>query len=342
MRNVISAIAFACVSGLCFVSCSGSGTQENKTVVKDTTVKPKWQDPQQGKIWGKVNYVQIPLTAIENHILGPVKSVRYTEYIMDAKDGTRALADSGYNVYDEAGHLIDQNEYSNDGKPKWKCVYNYEQDRAALWDIKVYRSNDMSRVTFKYDDKGRKIEQDEASEKKEDSRKIIYTYDDKGNETGEDEHFGNGREWITNFKYDDKGRQTEYTQRDPAGKLQMKMTQEYDDAGNRISGTTYMRDTLAGEKWTAKNDSKGRCIELLSYAADGSIRSKNIMKYDDWDNMIEDLHYRPDGSIDTAGWNTYTEFEYDNHGNAIKETAYKLKAGQKVMTGVAEKKYEYY
>ncbi len=343
MRNVILGLISLCSLSACFVSCSNNPTPENKTVSKDTVAKPKWQDPQRGKIWGKVNYVQIPLTAMENHILGPVKSVRYTDFKISEKDGSRELDDSGYNVYDKAGHLIDQNEYSKDGKPKWKCVYNYDdQNRATLWDIKVYRSKNMSQVTFIYDDKGRKIEQNEVAAKKEDSRRLVYKYDDKGNEIEEMEYYGDRKPWTTTVKYDSRGYQTEYAHRDQTGRLLMKMTQEYDSAGNRISGATYTSDTVMKGRWTAKNDSKGRCTELVTYSKDGTLRSTTKMKYDDWDNLIEDINYKPDGSIDTAGWNSYTDFEYDSHGNPIKETWYKLRSGKKVVTDVAEKKYEYY
>jgi len=344
MRKIIFATALA-ASAVCLVSCSNNNntTQENKTVSKDTVAKPRWVDPQKGKIWGKVNYVQIPLTAMEHHILGPVKSVRYTDYKISEKDGSRELDDSGYNQYDKAGHLIDQNEYSKDGKPKRKCVYNYDaQNRATLWDLKVYGSKMMTKVTFKYDDKGRKTEQNEVAAKKEDSRRLVYKYDDKGNELEEAEYYGDKKPWITTFKYDSRGYQTEYAHRDETGRLLMKMTQEYDSAGNRISGVTYTSDTVVRTKWTAKNDNKGRCTELVTYTKDGKIRSVTKMKYDDWDNVVEYMNYKSDGSIDNAGWNSYTDFEYDSHGNTVKETYYKLKAGKKVMTDVAEKKYEYY
>ena len=327
-------------------SCAGNTTDtpaEKKTITTDSTPKPRWNDPQRGKIFSKENYVQIPLTAYENHIFGAVKSVTYNEYKVSDK-GEKSLEDSGYNVYDKAGHLTDQNEYGKDGKAKWNCIYKYDnQNRATLWSIKVYGSKMNSEVTFKYDDKGRKIEQNEAAAKKEESRRLVYKYDDKGNKIEEEEYYGDKKApWLTTYKYDRTGNQIEYAHKDETGRILSKMTQVYDSLGNKAGGAYYTSDTVISGKWVAKNDNLGRMIEGVYFKKDGSLQSKRQIKYDEWDNITEIISYKADGSIDTAGWNAYVEYEYDSKGNAVKETGYKLKGGKKIMTDLAERKFEYY
>lgn len=347
MKHTLSfliSIVMLCLLSMCSISCNNNGTA-NKTASTDTTAKPKWVDPQKGKFWGKVNYVQIPLTAIENHILGPVKSVRYRDYKISEKDGSRVLNDSGYNVYDKFGHLVDQNEYNADGKPRWKCIYNYDdKNKATTWDLKIsYYGDYTSKVTFKYDEKGNKIEENDVCSNDTFSSRIVYKYDDKGNETEEarfDAHDKPG--WVTDYKYDNRGFQVEMTMKMGDGKTMRKATQEYDNNGDKISGIDYRSDTIIAGKWQATIDNKGRTIERADFDKTGALRSTTKMKYDDWDNLIEDLTYKPDGSMDTTAWNSYTEFEYDSKGNAIKETSYKIKAGKKTPTDFREAEYTYY
>lgn len=345
MRKVSFNPVFVLLCAAFITSCGDSTTSEKKPEVAAAPVapKPKWADPGRGKVFGKVNYVQIPLTAYEEHIFGEVKSVTYKSYAV-AEDGSKKLDDSGYNVYDKAGHLIDQNEYDKDGKAKWNCTYKYDdQNRATLWDIKVYRSKTMSQVTFKYDDKGRKTEQNETAAKKEDWRRLVYKYDDKGRETEEAEYYGEkDKPWTSAYKYDSRGFQVEYTHKDETGRLLMKHTREYDSLGNVLSGAMYTSDTVIRTKWVNTNDNLGRTIESKYYKGDGTPQGSLKFKYDDWDNITEFTFYKADGSVDTTKGSAYTEYEYDSKGNPVKETSYKLKDGKKVVTDISEKKYEYY
>lgn len=347
MRNVKQASinAFICALViLLFASSSAKGAPENKTAKKDTSVKPRWVNPNKNKIWSKVNIVQIPLTAIENHILGPVKSVRYIDYKISEEDGSKVLYDSGYNVYDKFGHLVDQNEYKADGTPKWKCIYKYDdKNKATRWDFKFENTTENSITTFKYDGKGNKIEENEVANDKKYSGRMVYKYDGKGNEIEETSYSTDGKvTGITTFKYDDKGYQIEWVSKKGDGQLTWKLTCRYDNNGNKIEGASYHSEMGPDYHWTEKNDNKGRLTERTTYKPGGGIKEITKYKYDDWDNTIESIAYNPDGSIDTAGWNSFTEFEYDNKGNAIKETRYKMKNGKKVMTEIAERKLEYY
>jgi hypothetical protein len=332
------------MAALFFASCGENTPSADKPGnVADTTLpKAKWNDPGRGKIFDKTNYVQIPITAYEHHIFGEVKSVTYKDYKV-AENGVRALEDSGYNVYDKNGHLIDQNEYAADGKAKWNCVYKYNETCPVEWIFKFEDPMQNSTITFKCDEKGRKTEQIEVAADKDRSRRLVYKYDDRGNEIEIAEYSGeNKTPWTTTYKYDSKDNQVEYLHKDETGRVLMKRTKEYDSLGNGISGGIYSSETELKGKWTATFDNKGRRIENSSYKKDGTLLGQAKMQYDDWDNIIEYTTYKADGSIDNTRPSFYTEFEYDSKGNPTKETWYTLKDGKKVVTNISEKKYEYY
>jgi len=342
-RSLIHVWASAFVY-LLFASCSGNGATGNKTASTDTLNKPRWVDPRKGKIWGKVNIVQIPLTATENHIFGPLKSVTYKDYKISDGDSTKILEDSGFNAYDKFGHLVDQNAFKADGTAKWNCVYKYDNNnKAAEWNFKFENAKQDSKTTFKYDAIGNEIESSTYGPDGKLTEKGTKKYDARGNETDVTIYDADGKiKRMETYKYDSRDFQIEWKESDANGKLKWKLTQDYDSFGNKISGASTHSDSTIDGKWTNTNDRKGRTIGSISYDKNGKIHSTSKRKYDDFDNITEYIAYKPDGSVDTAGWNAYTVFEYDTRGNAIKETWYKLKSGKKVKTDVAERKFEYY
>ena len=345
MRNITrisGSILLIILLYTCCLSCSNG--QGNKTATTDTTKKPKWIDPCKGKIWSKVNIVQIPLTAYENHILGKVRSVAYKDYkLSDNPDSLKVLDDSGYNVYDKFGHLIDQNEYKADGTPKWKCIYSYdERNKATGWDFRFFDRMEHKKTTFKYDDKGHEIEQDTYDENGKPTRKVTKKYDDKGREIEVARYNKLDKPpIIETYKYDDKGNQIEFVEKSGDGKLIWKMICEFDNNGNKIGEISYRSDTGKPSKSQRKNDDMGRIIETISYNPDGSIWSRSTFKYDDWSNVTEYVSYDKDGKL-KEDWSRYSELEYDATGNVIKETEYKMKAGKKTKTYLTETKYTYY
>lgn len=87
-----------------------------------------------GVIWDKKKVVQIPLSLEENNMKGKVKTVTYTHYKFEDRNGQKEkLQDAnGYNTYNEWGYLTQQNEYDADGKVKWHCNYAYNANNKPL------------------------------------------------------------------------------------------------------------------------------------------------------------------------------------------------------------------
>ena len=339
--NCIFACALCAFSYLSLTSCSGGPGTKFTT---DSTKKAAWVDPRKGKIWSKVNIVQIPLTAYENHILGKVRTVSYKDYNLSQNpDSSKILDDSGYNVYDRFGHLIDQNEYKADGTPKWKCIYKYDdKNKAVEWDFNFGNRKDRERITFKYDDKGNEIEQDTYDTVGALVGKEIKKYDDKGNESViENYDKDNHLKGSEAYKYDQKGNQIEMTESFGDGKSIWRLTCEYDVAGNKIAETNYRSDTGKPSRTVLKNDSLGNILEETDYNPDGTMVRRTTFKYDTWANITEYDSYKKDGSLN-EDWSIYSEYVYDAMGNIIKETQYKSKGGKRVPTGMKETTYTYY
>lgn len=346
MNAMNKALASAILGSMLFLFCScGDNNGKGNAAVNntDTLPRPKWDDPRKGKIFGKVNVMQIPLTAYEQHILGQVRSVRYVDYEISAKDSTRTLVDSGYNVYDRAGHLIDQNEYKADGTAKWHCTYTYDEHNKAV--SRVFNYSDPkqnSKTTFKYDGQGRMTEEMYDCADKKKSMRSVFKYDERGNQTEETTYFGDTDfVWIEKYTYDSRNYQVAYEHRDETGRIIDKRTHEYDNRGRQTGGTSYETDTMIRGKWRVGYDDKNKTLEYVAYDKEGKKVMTYKMKYDEWENLIEFIICYADGSINNEA-SDFESHEYDAKGNIIKQTNYKIKDGKRIAKSVTETTYTYY
>lgn len=337
---------FILIIGFVFIgnsSCFNNADKGTKTPSKDSVAT--WVNPRKGKIWEKENIVKIPLTAAENKLVGQVKSVTYKEYEFSEKEGdnTKTLVDSGFNVYDKTGHLIDQNEYYGDKMPKWHCLYKYdEKNKPNEWDLHIYEDNMNSKTTFKYDDKGNKIEEVTTDSNKEYARKTTFKYDDKGNEVEADMYDQDGKlKQIITYQYNEKSYQVAYTDKTPDGEVNFKMTCAYDGNGNKTSGVDYTSDTAVAAKWAMTNDAMGRRTAAVYYYPDGSIQEKRNIKYDDHGFPVEYNTNKPDGSLDEEKSYSYKN-EYDKTGNIIKQTEIRWRDGKRIPATYSEFEITYY
>jgi hypothetical protein len=333
-------LAMLCYSFL--TSCSG-GEQKKAVNASDsssaTPNKNAWKDPRKGKIFSKVNVVQIPLTAYENRILGNVQSVTYRNYKMPGN----ILTDSGHNVYDKAGHLIDQNEFNADGSQKWRCVYRYDSNNKTYeWDFMFFEHKEHTKTLFKYDEKGNQVEAMTYNDQNKMTDRETITYDANGNDLVHTAYDKDGMIIrVETFTYDAKGNQVALAMKFSGKTPSRSMTVEYDDNGIEVRGTDYYSDTGKPMKWEQKNDAYGRTLERKYYKADGSIRNRSTMKYDQWNNETEMASYNTDGTLNENG-SYFFEYTYDATGNVIKQATYKMKDGKREAIDRTETTYTYY
>ena len=318
-----------------------SSCQENNKSADTSKTEKKTK---KGRIWDKVNVYQIPLTAEEYPLKGKVKTATYQYYTLTEKNGQVEKKFSGRdsNVYDEAGHLIDQTSWDENGKRLYKCTYAYDKDnKATLWHFITDRDSSEANVTFKYDDKGNTIEQLWADSDPTQSMKTTYKYDDNGNVLEETRYDGDGKiRTVTSSKYDAKGNQTEFVYKDKDGKIRMKQTAAYDGNGYKISGDDYNNDSLVG-KWTRKNDADGHMLEETSLSLEGKVLGGRRSTYDKMGNEIKG-YVSKEGNPAEHILTDSTTYEYDKTGNAIKETMYYLKPDKTGKTTYTEAVYTYY
>ena len=330
------------VAGFCLGACHSKKGAEKGSKHKNGV----WVNPRRGKIFTKKNVIEIPLTAMELHIVGKVKWVRYKDFEVAKRgnDSRRVLVDSGYNVYNEAGYLINQNEYDSAGKLKYNCIYTYDdKNKAVEWNYTDnYYKKFSSKTTFRYDEKGNKAEEIWVGIDPKFSRKGVYKYDEKGKVTEMSTTSKDGKlNRLETYKYDSRGNETEISEWAGNGTLVVKRTARYDDKGNNVEGNYYISDTLHPAKEVMKYDNNGWCTQYDTYLRDGKLDSKTTIKYDEWGSYIEYLKYKSNGVLNDE-WCWYTQYEYDKEGNVTKQTVYRMEKGKKVITGTREAAYAYY
>ncbi len=345
MIKILNIVFVAFISFVLFSisSCSNNSNTGKNTTSKDT-VANGWHNPRKGKIWEKENVVKIPLTAAENGLIGNVKSVTYRDYEFSGivGDTTKSLLDSGYNVYDKAGHLVDQNEFSDDKSPKWHCIYKYDaQNRPNEWDLNIFDDEMVTLTTFKYDAGGNKIEEVTTDTNKKLLGRIAYKYDDKGNLLESQIYDKDSQlKQVISYQYDKRNFQQVYFEKGPDGEVFSKLTCAYDDNGNKTGGADYSSDTDMESKWVQKNDSLGRRISTEYYLPDGTLMEKRTIKYEN-SFPIEYNTYKRDGTLDEMKSYSYKN-EYDKTGNIIKQTEIRWKGGKRMPVTYTEYVITYY
>lgn len=319
-----------------------SSCQENN---KPADTAEAGKKVKKGRIWDKVNIYQIPLTAEEYPLKGKVKTATYMYYDLAEKNGQveKTFAGRDSNVYDEAGHLVDQTSWDKKGKRQYKCTYAYDKEnKATLWHFITDEDSSETHVTFKYDDKGNKIEELYKENDPKKTTKTIYKYDDNGNVLEERDYDaeGNIRRSISN-KYDARGNQTEFVFKDKDGKVRRRMTAAYDDNGYKISGDDYdNNDSLVG-KWTRKNNADGRMLEETSLSLDGKILGGRKSTYDEMGNTLKSYYSKEENPAEYVLSDSST-YEYDKIGNPLKETLYYVRPDKTILNTYTEAVYNYY
>ena len=92
---------------------------------------------------------------------------------------------------------------------------------------------------------------------------------------------------------------------------------EYNDNGNRVKSTYYLKDGTVVNYWLYEYDSNGNLVKEAYYLEDGTIVDYWIYEHDDNGNRVKMICYNTDGNIDY-----YSEYEYDSNGNRVKAIGY--------------------
>ncbi len=168
--------------------------------------------------------------------------------------------------------------------------YEIKKDEFNHFEGKLYR-----RCTFKYDNKGYKVEK----------RCYLFTTNMYEKET---------------YKYDDNGNMIESNEYNRNGSLEFRKTYKYDDNKNVIELYQYKNKSLFA-KVIYKYNNEGELIEFNTFTDNGSLLDKVNYKYDSNGNLIEELH------SDNKNYNSKETYKYelDKNGNWIKKITFKYK-----------------
>lgn len=309
-----------------------TGKGENKEATTGTARK--------GRIADRVNIVQIPLTAAELGLKGKVKDVEYTEYLpmMQGGEQIKRVMESGHNIYDEQGRLVDQSVLESGQVPRLKCVYAYTTDnKREAWHFQFFDRNDESHYRFEYGPTGNLVSETEMNGKEQQVSRKEYAYDEQGNLAETRLYDGKGKlERIETSEYDKQGNQVAAIYKNGDGTTSYRMTATYDARGYKTSGADYRGDSL-DTRWVRKNNDNGQATEMIMYNKEGKIIGKTSFKYDKMGNEIEVVD-EYDGKT-TRSTSTY---EYDAAGNVTRQVDYELQEGKPVPIREIETKYTYH
>ncbi len=159
-------------------------------------------------------------------------------------------------------------------------VYTYDAG-GNLLDISNTESGKTYKVdTYKYDDKGRKIEfiQYLTSEKGKIDRIFSYKYDEKGNMIEETIKESDGKlDGVEIYKYDDKGRAVEKLHK---GSYYLKSTMKYDEKGNATDQTSFDEKGNQTGRITCSYDPAGNLFDYSTFMS-GKLSARLAVKYDE-------------------------------------------------------------
>jgi len=267
---------------------------------------------------------------------GKVKKVKLKSY--EAKEQSGTFVKSNLKVdeqcweYNIKSKLIVYSIYNADSKLSLIETYTYNSG-CMTEHKKIIRNITEEYSTCKCDDKGNVIEN---TEKVHLPGIATYKYNDKGKTIEEFFNFPSDGSWGKyTYTYNESGNLIKVYQINQYNE-ESSYTYKYDAKGNKIeSNSKYSNNSM-------KYDVKGNRVEETSYK-NGKIDYKLIYKYDQQGNVIESLRYNSEGCSNEKSIYIYV---YDNFKNWIKKTSYtennSFGIKENVYPRIEEREIEYF
>lgn len=317
-----------------------------------------------------------PPTRARDGLLGPVKTLESGTINYEVKDGNRVEGKSRLTQklrFDERGNLIEAITFDPNGSISDRMVFTYDAlGRNTGYDEYYRLSNQAvakprkhidtldhngrvveriiyeadgtagSRFTYKYDDKGNKLEVSFYSWTGAHLGQTTYTYDAAGNPlTQTARNLNDATSSKTVNSYDAKGRLVQWEQyqgevlrykklfkHDGKGRVTAEETFEF----NAPPGVMFSHAPVPG-KIVHTYDDKQRSKEIATYDPTGALKTREVRTFDDHGNQVGWEFYNADGSARNSEINfhenhrllgkltgkSHTQFQYDSHGNWTKK-----------------------
>lgn len=223
----------------------------------------------------------------------------------------KMLDDSIVRNYNEKGQLIKQEIYLN--KVREIVVYHYNADNGLEEEAWAYDHDLRGKksTSFKYDNKGRVISEEDKYDDSTQDKYFLYTY-----------KLNNKDSVIERKKTDQKSHNVSLDKYSYDRHGYVKKRSFYENA-RLISSDVYV------------NDERGNHLKCthVNNGINGSFTLNTTMKYDAHNNCIE---YKYNNKTAKLQGTVTTEYEYDSFGNWLKETITKNGAVESVSTRMIE------
>lgn len=232
--------------------------------------------------------------------------------------------------YNEKGLLIKK---IDSGYP-W--VYIYNKKGKLISEAKRYTSKEgfTYAYVYSYDKKGNMIEQKALLGDSTVDAKWVFTYDGKKNQTEENYYDEHGVDETYKFKYDSKNHMIEKSWTyDSDGYAGERTTWQFDKKGNLLVTCQYNKTNSLTSKDSCVYNAKGQKLEAWFYYY-GSLDSKHVYTLNDLGQVVEEKVYEKADILSRS----YT-YEFDSHGNWIKEIEFNPEGKPKSIT---VREFEYY
>ena len=216
-----------------------------------------------------------------------------------------------------AGALLQttkQTDYVNQLQQDWE--YKYDDKGKKIEQRELYEGGGYAAIRFEYNEAGKVLSELFVDDEEEISGKVQYTYDDKGNLLDKTEFDGNDftKPWIsTSYKYDDKNNVIEkndiFSEQPPT-----RTTYEYNDAGDLDYAKVFYTDNndVILEQTTLEDDD-GNIIGMEMLYHKQNLKKESIIKKNDKDQLIEEEIFMNDQL------NAAVKMSYNNHGDLVEE-----------------------
>jgi len=188
----------------------------------------------------------------------------------------------------------------------------------------------IRKILKKYNKKGRNIENQE------------YRYDDRFDKYLDQLNYKENRLEVVKYSFEGTVLKRSNTRIVITNKenplFYIKEVYQYNKKGNLIEWANYKMDNSLISRYQYQYDKKGRLVGDMFYGTDNKQKWKALYKYNKWDYIIEKTIYKF-GKIFSRYY-----FEYDVHGNMVKEKHFELsdESDSLVLSWINEYQYIYW
>jgi YD repeat-containing protein len=257
----------------------------------------------------------------DDALYGDVESVIVEEFQCNGRplEGT-TLKPSRTEQYtfNEAGDLkeLKYNDVYEGVRVLKNADYNAE---GRLVQLQTYIGNALSwRLSYKYDDEGRVLEEIYYSAEENSTSKIVYTYNDEGNMVESKIYENDELSSTKHYTYDAKSQEIEFVMLNADGTMKIKEFTTYDKRGNVVERSYHNANSTLDNRTVYEYDKRGNLVRATVYDEQGAVDGYVVKTYDESDNLTEHAEYRADGKLDFR-----VVMNYDAQGNQIERVHYR-------------------